>query len=483
MKQLLTSLSLLAISLVSYAQPINVSPDPKINALNNYVYFTNESIHGLLIVQRMLENFNQDVNKYVDLESIQLNFYSNKDLPANIFIDDENWFYDTSPYEWFVKAKLESKVLDPADVISLDLHMRTMKSIIAEVNAKRFDIEKYIASNDLSQEAAQQGVYDLLERCVTLYENFWTAQRSLESALRTAYRKYRSNDTELALPTFRNTIQDAYGATRDIMVAIRAKKDEDFERYIAAQTTATERILAMDFSEIEQSKLSNRRLIRYRDNMLVQLDKSLASVRRFYTTADVDPAYKLYGKFYYYYNSDLINKMNRYGNGIVFEINRMLDLLQMPILRYTELPHYFKVIYPKKITQNIIVSTDENIQKLPEQLRKRAVRKVDGNVIRVDANVVEFELYDHFIEDGDIVDINYNGDWIIDSLTLVTEPRKVKLKLNESGRNYILLHARNVGSRPPNTMAVSYTFRGDEKQIIMSSDLNTSELIEIVQMQ
>lgn len=480
MRSICTVLFIAVTIATGIAQKVNQSPDAKVNALNNYVYFTNESIHGLLIVQRMLENFNQDVNKYVDLESIQLNFYSNKDLPANIFIDDDNWFYDTSPYEWYIKAKQESSVLAPGDVVSLELHMSAMKRIIADVNGKRFEIEQYIADNDLNQEQAQQGVYDLLEQCVTLYEDFWSAQRSLESALRTAYRKYRASDDDQEMPQMREAISDAYASTRDIMLAIRAKKDEDFERYIDAQTLATQKILSMDFSVLERSHLSSRRLLRYRDNMLDQLDKSLVAVQRFYTTADVDPAYKLYGKFYYYYNSDLINKFNRYGNGIVFEINRMLDHLEMPVMRYTELPHYFKVIYPKKITKDVISSADENIQKLPEELRARTITKTDGNVIKVDKDVVEFNLFDHFIEDGDIVDINYNGDWIIDSLTLVTEPYKVKLRLNTEGRNYILLHARNVGSRPPNTMAVSYNYKGREKQIIMSSDLNKSELIEIV---
>ncbi len=478
MKYLL--LLLFAIPSLSMGQKVNVSPDAKVNALNNYVYFTNESVHGLLIIQRMLESFNKDVNKYVDLESIKVNFYGNKDLPANIFVDEDNWFYDTSPYEWFIKAKQDNKILDAGDATSLDLHMSSMKYILGEVNAKRFEIEKYIASNDLSQEEAQQGVYALLERCVTLYEQFWQSQQSLEAALSIAYSKYRSDTSSLPLPTFRQAIGEAYTTTRDIMVAIRNKQDENFEQYITAQGKASEKIQSMSFADLESSSKASTKLLRYRDNMLLQLSKSLKGVNRFYSTADVEPAYRLYGKFYYYYNSDLINKFNRYGNGIVFEMNRMLDLLEMPILRYTELPHYFKVIYPKKVVQDVIVATDDNIQKLPEQLRKRKITTAQGNVIRVDSDLVEFDLYDHFIEDGDIVDINYNGDWIIDSLTLVTKPKRVKLKLNDEGRNYILLHARNVGSRPPNTMAVKYTFRGREKQIIMSSDLNKSELIEIV---
>jgi len=82
--------------------------EEKLKAINNYVQFTNESTHGLLIVHRLLENFNKNINKYVDLPDQQINFYSNKDLPQDIFEDSENWFYDTSPNEWNVICKAET---------------------------------------------------------------------------------------------------------------------------------------------------------------------------------------------------------------------------------------------------------------------------------------------------------------------------------------------------------------------------------------
>jgi len=91
-----------------------------ITALNSYVHYTNESIHGMLIVHRLLENFNQEVNKYVNLQSNQLNFYANKDLPKNIFVDPEMSFYKISPYKWYEVVKAESKSLNPADAKKLN---------------------------------------------------------------------------------------------------------------------------------------------------------------------------------------------------------------------------------------------------------------------------------------------------------------------------------------------------------------------------
>ena len=46
-----------------------------VKALNNYVQFTNESIHGMMIAHRIFENINQKVNRSVDSPSEQINFY------------------------------------------------------------------------------------------------------------------------------------------------------------------------------------------------------------------------------------------------------------------------------------------------------------------------------------------------------------------------------------------------------------------------
>ena len=100
--------------------------------------------------------------------------------------------------------------------------------------------------------------------------------------------------------------------------------------------------------------------------------------------------------------------------------------------------------------------------------------------MRVESSIVEIQLYDHMIADGDIVSINFNGDWILEKEELESGSKTVKLQLNKEGKNFLLLHADNVGKRPPNTMGLSYKYHGEKKEIILKSDDNTSELIEII---
>jgi hypothetical protein len=112
--------------------------------------------------------------------------------------------------------------------------------------------------------------------------------------------------------------------------------------------------------------------------------------------------YKLYDKYYYYYNISAINKFNRYGNGIVFEKNRIIEYLGVPVVRFFEMPHYFKVIYPKMLDKTeFLAASDPVITELPKVVKGRSV-VLATRTIKVDSTVVNFDVYDHKIIDGDV---------------------------------------------------------------------------------
>ena len=267
--------------------------------------------------------------------------------------------------------------------------------------------------------------------------------------------------------------------TRDVLLAIRKKDDENIANAIAKQGRAVNEFSSIDLSSFGATVLTSRKVKRIKKNIEDQAQLSLASAKKFYETAEVPIEYKQYGKFYYYYNSEVINKFNRYGNGIVFELNNLIEYLDIPSLLFTELPHYYKFILPKKlITVEHIAASDSKILTLPSMLKDRELQ-MSTRTIKVDSIKFEVSLYDHMIEDGDVISLNFNGDWIVEKMPLLAKPKKLKLMLNAEGKNFFILHAENVGRRPPNTMAVDYFYRGRKKQIILKSDLNVSEMIEI----
>ena len=449
--------------------------EQKLKAYNNYIEFVNESTHGLLIAHRLLELYNQEINKYVDLEGYQLNNYSNDDLPQNIFEDPDQWFYDTSPLAWREISKTEGGILGPAISKKLNNQTDQLKQILDEVNDLRLSIPVYIQNNDLTDTTLLRGVYDRLERCVDLYDRFFELQMAFEKDIQNTFSNaYRSNSK------LYTQLSDTHSSAKKILRALRSKDDKLFGEILNAHGKNYSRLKLNSWEETNDSRYRSPEFKRRKKNILDKLSQFNRQANYYNDFAEVPQEYKLYGKFYYYHNSDIINKMNRYGFGYVFETNQLIKYLKLPELLLFEEPHYYRVIYPKKLAveEDVIVSSDDEVEILPEKLKNRNVI-TSSRKIYVDSMKFQIELYDHMIQDGDIVSINFNGDWILEDLSLEAKPTNLKIRLNEEGKNYLLLHAENIGKRPPNTMAVSYFYKGEKQRIILKSDMNASEMIEI----
>lgn len=439
---------LLMISLRLPAQAVNAE-DKQLEAVNAHISFTNEAIHGMLIVHRMLENFNQEVNKYVDLESDQVNFYGNSDLPANVFLDIDHYFYETTPYEWYAKCQ-ELKGDLPKELSMLTDTIEAIKGLIDQINALRFSLDGFIQTHDLNQAENLKLIYQQLENGVTYYDRVYQLKQNLWQVIESwGTRKHLFYDHE---HTF-----NVYNELIDMLAAVREKDREGALRHF-------NRLKA------ESSNQSGR------EGALIK--SILSEANDYLTNHSIPPFYQLYRPYYYYYNVGMLNKTNRYGNGWIALINQTISQASNPYLLYLEEPHFFKVIYPERDDINPFqAGKDTAIADIPQILEKREIRS--DKTIYVDDPYLVVELYDHKEQDGDIVSINFNGEWVLKKHLLKNEPYELKLRLNETGRNYLVLHAENIGKRPPNTMALKYTYRGKEHEIILNSDMQQSELIEI----
>lgn len=464
MKRILT----LFIYLIFISQ-VFAQKNDQLKALNTYVSFTNESVHGILTIHRLLENFNQQVNKFVDLPGYRINNISNSDLPLNIFRDDEHWFYTVTPYEWFEKIKQEKTVIGDQSYNKLFPVAEEMFITTNKINKIRFDVANFIAGSDLTEKKNLDSVYFLMEKAVDLIDLFYALQMNLEDALDNEFSQFSGQKN------VQNPFLDLYEASKELLLNIRVTDEVNTLNCVEKLRKK------IDFARTENSARSNARS-KVTATRILQINDGILKMGNELINAPVlAEEYKLYGNYYYYYNVRIIEKFNRYGNGFVGLLNNMIDIEQLPVPHKFEFPHYFKVIYPKRIDKQIetISSTVNNIKTLPSKLAGRDVKQVAKEVILSDSLSLEIELYDFKIQDGDIVSINFNGDWIYEKLSLETKPKKFILDLNKTGRNYIILHAVNVGRRPPNTIGLNYTYKGNKKTIVMQSDLNSSEMVEI----
>jgi len=446
--------------------------------VNKAVEYTNESIHGMFIIHRLLELNNQDINKYVDLESYKLNDFGNGDLPKDIFEDPKSEFYRrSSPNTIFKEINL------PASSEMMQTLMR-IKNICTEINGLRFSVADYISTNDMNSPEKLGKVYEMLQRCEQLYENYY-GERAYISSLRADYANQVSGGAK------QKELFDIYTRLYDpiniILRNIKMNKDYDLDGHMRNFESAKK-----DLAIYMRSK-SNERLLEANKGIVQKADDIITQVEAYLANTSLPKEQSQYGKFYYYHNYKLLHKTNHSGLGMINQMNEFIRASNSPYPMFLEMPHYYKVIYPKRKEKvSILAETPEIsssteaptpvavVTEIPKVFEEREVVSSD-HTIYIDKAEITLELYDHLLLDGDIVSLSFNGEWVLQNHSLEAEPKKLKLKLNPNGKNYLLLHAENLGRRPPNTIGLSYLApKGGRKEILLRSDLEKSELIEII---
>jgi len=456
-----------------------VASSKEIAALNEYVHFTNEGIHGMLIVHRLLENYNQEVNKWVDLDSYIINNFSNADLPADIFEDPEDWFYDTSPEEWLEKIVANGN-LPAAKKNALLGTAKTMRQQLQAINQLRFDLENLLKEKNLAVRSELAEVYEKLEEGVTVYEQYYTNYNDINQKLLSMYQPMKGNISKGRELEVYQTLSKVYLTTKLSLKFMREKEDERLPKLLADLKLATAALSQLNMTALSSDTYKNEKIKRAKKNILAEATEAAGKLEMFVADGSVPVEYAAHGRYYYYYNCNIINDFNRYGSGIVFEMNTILDMLDMPVLRFVEMPHYFKVLYPEAMSSTKpVAATNPNITAPPKEIKKRAVVPVVDRIY-ADSLVFTVEIYDSKINDGDVISFNFNKDWLINKQRLSDVPQRLQLQLNESGKNFFILHSDDVGRNPPTTIGIRYTYGGETQVVKLSSDLNTSQMIEVI---
>ena len=450
-----------------------------VRGLDEYVHFTNESIHGMLIAHRLFENFNQDINQYVDLPGHQLNFYDNSDLPLNIFEDPDQWFYEISPQQLYFQTQQNNFQLSDPDFQLLQESAREIRQTTIRCNSLRLKLGESMNTVDLNNRDSLYLIYDQLESAVDAFDLLYARWIILGDQLDDLEKQLSpsvSPDQELS-----GLLKSLHKQSVKILQSVKGKMTKDLPDLL--KTLETNR-KALDAYRLkgEYPPLTANAARSWKRKISENIQALIKTTEAYLSGTPVPDEYALYGDSYYYFNTQLINKINRYGNGIAPQINTLVDLLNLPMVHRLEMPHYLEIIYPKKVEKLVplIVASQPEINETPLVLENRTVFTSENmHVIYVDDPEPTLEIFDHLQQDGDIISLNFNGDWIYENLSLERNPRKFKLKLNKSGKNFLILHAINEGSVPPNTIGINYVHKGRKKRYIMQSNLKTSQLVEI----
>ena len=99
--------------------------------------------------------------------------------------------------------------------------------------------------------------------------------------------------------------------------------------------------------------------------------------------------------------------------------------------------------------------------------------------ITVTNNVITVTYYDHELQDNDNISLYLNGETIVKNKYLTNRGEYVRVRLNENTSNNLFLFANNLGTHPPNTVALIISDGNVEERLILKSTLNACEGISI----
>lgn len=104
---------------------------------------------------------------------------------------------------------------------------------------------------------------------------------------------------------------------------------------------------------------------------------------------------------------------------------------------------------------------------------------ITKETIHVPKDSIWIQVSDSNREDGDIISLEFNGQLLLKEYTLTTEKKGFRVRL-QPGVNILTLIAHNLGEIPPNTAALEVERAEGRKRIILESDMDTSESIQII---
>lgn len=118
------------------------------------------------------------------------------------------------------------------------------------------------------------------------------------------------------------------------------------------------------------------------------------------------------------------------------------------------------------------------IRPIPIQLEGRKI--LSGKETIVSDNEITLQIWDDGEEDGDIISIYFNGNWLLHDHLLTKKIKQLPITLDTNGDNYLILYINNEGSRPTNTVAISIDDGIRKRRLSLSADQRSCQSVRLV---
>jgi|GEM_PF-1112469 len=126
-------------------------------------------------------------------------------------------------------------------------------------------------------------------------------------------------------------------------------------------------------------------------------------------------------------------------------------------------------------SKTTLKTVDDSNAKNPEERPVQVRQKVEVHSAQLDIYVWDDEHVD-----GDTISLSLNGEWILQHYMVTAEKKKISVTLAPGKESVIALYAHNLGTKPPNTAAISFNDGTKEQVLTLKSDLNRSDAVSLI---
>ncbi|MGB1216294.1 MAG: L-type lectin-domain containing protein [Saprospiraceae bacterium] len=114
--------------------------------------------------------------------------------------------------------------------------------------------------------------------------------------------------------------------------------------------------------------------------------------------------------------------------------------------------------------------------RIPFGVEGRAIKNVKK--VTVYSPNIRIKVWDINQEDGDIISLNLNGEWIVKDFLLSNAGNVFEINLDGQA-NYLVMHAHNLGEIPPNTAGVLVMDETGETEVMLRANMLESDALMI----
>ena len=438
-----------------------------VDALNYYVDFLTESVHGLTVAQILFVNYNKDLNKYVDIQSYKLNTHiTNAELGTSIFNNPDINTRDDNVSAIMLSSisKNHSKVLSTQTAKVFNIFVTDIVNTLNKINDLRFEVESFIGNNDLENKENIYRSYELLEEASRLFEDYAQKHDQFARRLRQEIKyEYRPVDF---------IFFEIHSASIAMLQDLRREKYTKINAYLDRIEGALGNFSSQNLITSPADKSTAIELASQVRDMTTFVQNNL-------TAGSIPDSYKLYGKNYYLHNQLLLSYFNSISPGFVSKMNNLLVNYEDIYLKYDDRPIMYKVIYPQKMKEIETIVTKKAVTTKDRLLDLKLKIEEDVTPQEPAQTYVELEFFDPDLLDRDSISVKFNDEWILEDYRLEAEPKKFKIEVDAQVGNKVFVLAKNNGIIAPNTLGLKYRFDGKGRKRYVKKMLVVGQAYEL----